>query len=365
MKRKILIIELWGLGDLTFATPVISAALEQDEVHLLGKKHAKALLEPSFPKVRFIAYDAPWTVFRGKYKLWKWNWIALVTLMLRLRREKYDIAISARNDPRDHLFMGLIDAKRRIGFMLEGPKRFFDMGRVFLTNRLKRGKNKQHKVEDWHQIGATIDLPAASAARPQLDHARYRTERVDRFFANVKKPVICLHTGAGTVLRRWPESYFARIIGLLRNHFDFHLFIVPEPLTLPSSLAESADTFVTDLTVHELADVLGRADLLICNDSGPAHIAAACGRPVIAIFGPGDPDWFHPWGNACKIVLRDICPWRPCFDYCKFTEPYCLTKLLPETVWPDLQQHIRKLLAEGELPDALLKNTVPLTAANV
>ncbi|HWB60929.1 MAG TPA: glycosyltransferase family 9 protein [Chthoniobacteraceae bacterium] len=357
MKRKILIVELWGLGDLTFATPVIAAALAQgDELHLLGKSHAKALLEPSYPEARFITYEAPWTVYKGKYRLWKWNWPELLSLVGKLRAEKFDIAVSGRDDPRDQLLMWLIGAKQRIGFVFEGARKRFDAGRLFLTRRLKRPQAKQHKVDDWHQMGAALDLPAVVNAGPRLDHSRYNTGISARFFASVTKPVICLHTGARIAVRRWPEKYFADIVGRLRKQFDFHLIVIPEPQSAaPDVLSEIADSFIADLGVGEMVDLLGRADLVLCNDSGPGHIAASCGRPVITIFGPSDPDWFRPWGDASKVVIRDICQWRPCFDYCHFSEPHCMTKLLPEIVWPEIEAQIRSLISGGRLSGALLK----------
>jgi len=105
------------------------------------------------------------------------------------------------------------------------------------------------------------------------------------------------------------------------------------------------------LTVPELVDVLGRVDLLLCNDSGPGHIAAACGRPVIPIFGPTNPRMVSAHGAiSITSVIRDICPWRPCFDYCKFSEPYCLTKLLPERMLPEIREHLERLLERGLLP---------------
>lgn len=361
MRRKILIVELWGLGDLTFSTPVIAAALASgDEVHLLGKPHAKELLGPSFPDLKFIPCNAPWTAYRGKYKLWRWDGLGLSRLLVRLRAEKYDVAVSVRNDPRDRLLMLLIGARERIGFAQKSLRTYFGLGRMFLTKRMERLKAKQHKVEDWRQIGGEIGLSAAVIADPVLDRTRYTTERVDCIFASVNKPVLCLHTGARIAVRRWPEKYFLQIIASLRESYDFHLIVIPEPQTLPSALTGIADVSLTDLSIHELTDVLGRSDLLLCNDSGPGHIAAACGRPVISIFGPSDPDWFRPWGGLHKVVLRDICPWRPCFDYCKFSEPYCMTHLLPQTVWPEVDGHIRKLIASGALPDRLVKNTAQL-----
>jgi heptosyltransferase-2 len=196
-----------------------------------------------------------------------------------------------------------------------------------------------------------LRLPGAAQAGPRLEHARYRSAAVDQMFAGCSgKPLICLHPGARIGVRRWPEQYFAYVIEKLRSHFEFQLILVPDPDGYGSGLSPLADKVLRPLTVPELVDVLGRVDLLLCNDSGPGHIAAACGRPVIPIFGPTDPDWFRPWGDQHHVVIRDICPWRPCFDYCKFSEPYCMTKLLPERVWPEIREHIEGLIERGLLP---------------
>ncbi len=353
-RRKMLIMELWGLGDLTFATPVIREAQKNFDVTLLGKGYARELLHPSFPSVEFIHYDAPWTAYLGKYDLWKWNWGELLRLIFRLRREHFNIAMSVRNDPRDHLFMWLIGAGERYGYPRHGS-------RIFLTHPLQRRQPKQHKVEDWREIGAAIGLPGMESADPGLRTRGYFSDKVESLFAEITKPVVCLHTGARIAVRRWPEEYFGEIIKRLRRHFDFHLVLIPEPDGYGSGLAPLANTFIRKLSVRELVDVLCRSDLLLCNDSGPAHIAACCGRPAIPIFGPSDPDWFRPWGDIHKVIIRDICPWRPCFDYCKFREPHCMTKLLPDTVWPEIQRHIMHLISDGALTSRLMK-TEPVFA---
>ena len=138
----------------------------------------------------------------------------------------------------------------------------------------------------------------------------------------------------------------------MRVSYDFHLILIPDPDGYGTSLTPLADTVVTGLTIPEMVDLLGRAHLLLCNDSGPAHLAAACGRPVIPVFGPTDPDWYHPWGNKAHVIIRDICPWRPCFDYCKFSEPHCLTKLSAEIAWPEITAHIERLSCKRILPRA-------------
>ena len=356
-RPKLLVLEFWGLGDLTFATPLLRAAQSHYDITVVGKEHAAQLLQPTFPDIRFISFDAPWSAYRGKYALWRWNWKELFALFHRLRSEHFAAAVSVRNDPRDHLFMLLAGARTRYGFPVKGSG-------AFLTHPLLRGSARQHKVKDWRDLSRVLDLPRMADDGPQLEHARYRSSTVDELFAGLSpKPIVCLHPGARIGVRRWPEAYFILIVEKLRAHFDFHLVLVPSPEGCGSALSALADLVLRPLTVPELVDVLGRADILLCNDSGPGHIAAACGRPVIPIFGPTDPDWFRPWGDQHHVVIRDICPWRPCFDYCKFSEPYCMTKLLPERVWPEIYQHLRNLLERGLLPPAFEKATPALTTS--
>src|SRR5580698_7750040 len=100
--------EFWGLGDLTFTTPLLREAEKTWDVTLAGKEYARPLLEPSFPGVSFVPYDAPWSAYRDKYNLWKWNWRGLLAFIARLRRARFDAAVSVRPDPRDHLLMWLI-----------------------------------------------------------------------------------------------------------------------------------------------------------------------------------------------------------------------------------------------------------------
>ncbi len=347
-RPKLLVMEFWNLGDLTFSIPLLREASKYWDVTLVGKEYANLLLAPTLPQIRFLAYDAPWSAYRDKYKLWKWNWRELLALIAHLRRERFDAAVSVRPDPRDHLLMWLIGAQRRYGFPLRGST-------VFLTDPLLRSKVKQHKVEDWRDIGKALKLPGMDAAEPQLDHAKYHSRRVDELLGGISKPLIGLHPGARIHVRRWPEPYFASIVEKLRRHFDFHLLLIPDPDGYGADLAPICDSVLPPVAVNELIDVLGRVDLLLCNDSGPGHLAASCGRPALPIFGPTDPDWFRPWGDIHQIIIRDICPWRPCFDYCKFQQPYCMTKLLPESAWPEIHEHIRALIDRGILPRMLVK----------
>lgn len=352
-RPKLLVLELWGLGDLTLATTLLQAAAERYEVTVVGKAHARALLGPSFPEVEFIPYDAPWTAYRGKYWMWKWRWDHLFSLLAQLRRRRFDAAVSVRSDPRDHLLMRIVSARERYGFPVRGSE-------ALLTHSLARSRPKQHRVEDWREIGRGLGLSGIDTAAPRLDHAQYRSSRVDELLAGLRKPLVCLHAGARIPVRRWPEKNFAYVIEQMRREYDFHLAVIPDPDGYGQGLSPLVDSMLTSLEVPDMVDVLGRADLVLCNDSGPGHIAAACGRPTFVVFGPGDPDCFRPWGETHHLVIEDICKWRPCYDYCKFPEPYCMTKLLPEIEWPKMRAHLEALITRGVLPRALRREEGPV-----
>ncbi len=352
--RKILIVELWGIGDLTFSTVLIRKALEAgDEVHLLGKPHAKELLELSFPSVRFISFEAGWTKFIHKYRIWNWNLRNFFFLLLRLRREKYDMAVSARNDPRDHFLMTLIGARRRFGFSQWGEG-------TLLTTAVKRSKGSlQHKVQDWRDLGTAMGYRNLLDADPKLTYPSYHSGYIDQILEGNDLPLLVLHVGARIAVRRWPVHYFEELVRRLRKAFYFYLILIPDPDGYGMELAPLANLVFEHLDLPELTNVIGRADLVLCNDSGPGHLAAICERPAISLFGPTEPSWFRPWGAWHRVLRRDFCSRLPCFDYCHFPEPYCMTRLTPALVWPEVEAHIRYLAANRKIPANFVPDDKP------
>lgn len=324
------------------ATTCIAPALRHFDVTVLGKPHAKLLLQPLFPQLQFVELEAPWTAFTGKYRVWRWNWRQLLRRIARLRRDRFDAAVSVREDPRDHLLMFLAGARRRFGFWRFGSA-------FFLTNPLRRNTAAQHRVQDWRQLAQALGIEGAAVSSPSLRSDRQPNNSV-HVAQRKARPAICLHTGARIPVRRWPESFFAELIKGLRMKLTFDLTIIPDPDGYGLSLQVLADVFLPRLEIDQLVHVLGSSDLVICNDSAPSHIAAAQDVPVIALFGPTNPAWYRPWGSKHHVVIRDICPYRPCFDYCRFAQPYCLTKLRPAEVWLEIEQYVERLRQQNGLP---------------
>jgi heptosyltransferase-2 len=287
-----------------------------------------------------MEFDAPWTVFRGKYRLWRWPWREIFQVLAQLRRGRFDVAVSVRRDPRDHLLMWLAGARQRVGFLTR-------WSRGFLNDPILEYDPNAHVVENWWRLQDRILGAAMPHHAPRLAADPFLVEQMSVRLGRPAKPIVAFHCGARIAVRRWPEGYFRQLIVSLRQKFDFHLVLIPDPDGYGSSLADLADHTFSQLSMVELVALMSCCRQLICNDSGPGHIAAALGTPVIAIFGPTHPDRFRPFGNDHLVVIRDFCALRPCLDYCQFQENYCLTKLKPALVYPEIEDFCASL---GRIP---------------
>jgi heptosyltransferase-2 len=89
--------------------------------------------------------------------------------------------------------------------------------------------------------------------------------------------------------------------------------------------------------------VLSQCRLLVCNDSGPMHLANLLGVPIVAIFGPQRPESFGPRGERDRVVIRPEFSCRPCFDYCIFDQPYCLRAISEDEVYHAAESVLQQL----------------------
>jgi ADP-heptose:LPS heptosyltransferase len=335
-KKKCLIVELWWIGDAVLMTAVLQGLLADGwEVTVLGKAQARRLLEGTYPQVKWIIFDAPWTAFRGKYRLWRYPWRTIARVLLEVRRGQFDAAVSIRHDPRDQFLLWLARVPRRIGF--RAP-----FGSRFLNEIIPPPPQPGHRVEDWWLAQAKVSPTAQSLFPPRLMPDPEPAEKYRALYARDPRPVLALHCGARNLVRRWPARYLHELISALRAEFNFQLALFPDVDGYGGELADLADHTFTGLGLDELAAALAGARVFIGNDSGPGHLADSLGVHIITIFGPGDPTMMRPFADRNLLVIRDICPYHPCSDYCRFPEPYCLTQLTPAIVLRDVRAYLLK-----------------------
>lgn len=320
MKPKLLIIELWGLGDLVIATPFLQAARERFQVTLVAKPYAVDLGARFWPEVTVIPYVAPWTAFQGKYRLWKWPWRETARLWRRLSRSRFDVGLSARWDPRDHFMLRAVRVRKRLGF----PRL---RSQIFLTHPQEKPDPRDHRYEYWRVMGRALDLPLPHQAAPSPTATR-------------KQGDILVHTGAGQPIRVWPLDRYQGLITRLRKA-GYGVTVACDPDQRDWWLRAGESNVATPQTVAELLGLLDRAGSFLGNDSGPGHLAALCGVPTFSFFGPQLPEWFAPLHPSGVCMEGKPCPYKPCSDYCRFPTPRCLWDISETEAWSHVESFVR------------------------
>jgi heptosyltransferase-2 len=324
-KPKLLVVELWGMGDLVIATPFLQAASQRFSVTLLAKPYAKDLQGRFWPDVNVVPFIAPWTAFERKYYLWRWPWREMFRLWRRLRAETFDYGLSARWDPRDHLLLKLARAKTRLGFQRMGSK-------MFLSAAIARPELRMHRYENWRVMGAALGFELPAKHKLMLPRNRLEGD-------------ILIHTGAGQPVRVWPLERYRNLVKRLRQN-GFCVRVACDPDQRNWWLEAGEQNVTTPHTVRELIAELDQSAIFIGNDSGPGHLAAFCGLPTFTLFGPQLPEWFAPLHPASEWIEGKACPYKPCSDYCQFPAPYCMVNSGEEEVWQHVERFVHQTLAE-------------------
>jgi ADP-heptose:LPS heptosyltransferase len=326
VKAKLLVVELWGLGDLIIATPFLQAASQRYEVTLAAKPYAMDLQRRFWPDVRVVPFVAPWTAFRfkDKYRLYAWPWREMFRLLKALRTQRFDFGLSARwGDPRDHLLLLLAGAKTRLGFPRLGSG-------IILTRPLARPEPQAHRYEYWRVMARVLgfDMPAREALA--LPHLHPGVE-------------VLVHTGAGQPVRVWPLERYRTLVARLRRK-GYRVQVACDPDQRTWWLQAGEKDVAMPRTVTELFALADRAGAFIGNDSGPGHLVAFCGVPTFTLFGPQVPEWFAPLHPGSDWLEGKACPYKPCSDYCRFPVPYCMANSQEEEVCALVESFVARML---------------------
>jgi ADP-heptose:LPS heptosyltransferase len=318
MKSKLLVLEVWALGDLVLATPFLQAAADKYEVTLLAKPMARELQARFWPGINIIQFTLPWTTFHRKYVLHNWPWPGLFNLARQLHRYHFDSAVSARWDPRDHFLMRLSGAKQRIGFPRLGSS-------VFLSHALPHPGTTCHRYHYWQLLGQALGLELP----------------IQRPFAKTASgSQVVIHTGSSHPVRVWPLDRVLAIAKRLRQT-GYPVRVLCDANQESWWLDQGENVGVPN-SISELIAALEGAAVLIGNDSGPGHLAAAMGIPTFTFFGCQLTSRFIPQNCESEAIEGKNCHYKPCSDHCHFERPHCILDVGIEEVWPKLESFVRK-----------------------
>jgi heptosyltransferase-2 len=274
---------------------------------------------------------APWTAFRRKYRLLAWPWREMFRLTRSIRASRFDLAVSARWDPRNHFLLALAGARQRFGIPRLGSQ-------IFLTHPIVRPDPDAHRYENWRALGRALglDMPVREEIQPVP-----RVSGQERW--------ILVHTGAAQAVRVWPLENYRQLVSRLRQK-QLRVQVACDPNQRNWWLQNGESGVATPANVTELIALADQAYGFIGNDSGPGHLAAFTGVPTFTIFGPQLPEWFAPLHPAAQWAEGKACPYKPCSDYCRLAQPICLTSWTEPEIWARVEPFVQKLKRPDPLP---------------
>lgn len=255
-------------------------------------------------------------------------------LGLELRAGRYDQALVLPNSWKSALPPWFAGIPLRTGFCGEA--------RWGLLNDLRR--LDPQKLPQMADRFAALALPADAALpaplpRPALQSsAAQQQQLLARLGIDPSRPAVAFCPGAEYgPAKRWPERHFAALARLLAAR-GYAIWLVgsPKDHAVAETIAQDAAGLCTNLCgktdIAEAADLLAAARLVVTNDSGLMHVAAAVGRPVIALYGSSSPLFTPPLSAAARIVTLNL-ECSPCFKRnCPLGHLKCLNDLAPERV---------------------------------
>ncbi|MCE5334261.1 MAG: lipopolysaccharide heptosyltransferase II [Desulfobacteraceae bacterium] len=322
--RKILVRSTNWIGDAVMTTPAMGAvrsAFPSAEIVLLANPLVSELMSPHPYCDRVIVYDKKGR-HGGVRGLWR--------LCAGLARERFDLAVLFQNAIEAAIIARLARIPVRAGYSTDG--------RGFL---LTHSVPVTREVRSLHHTAYYLNLLQNLGIAPSGSGLRLQTTEPERAWAaDTLGPGswAAINPGAAYgAAKRWYPERFARVADRLASEFGFSILLVGGPGEVPIGMEIERETgacpenMIGGTSVRRMMALLERMDLVVTNDSGPMHVAAAFDRPVAALFGPTDHTTTSPLCSRHRIVRKDI-ECAPCLKRECPTDHRCMAEISVEDV---------------------------------
>lgn len=348
--RNIALVRLGAIGDVLRVLPALDA------------------LRRAWPRARLTWFveDASASLLEGAWQLdelvviprkrWRKRWAVNKLAVLhelrafysRLARRRFDLVFDFHGNLRSAMVVGRLRG-RKLGFARPYSKE----GSALLLDVAVRPSCGLH----GHKLAWNEELLAAAGvdargARAQLRVPEVFRAEVDehcRASLRAERPLVAFHPGVSLFaqLKAWSTGQFAALGDLLAERLGAQILLSwgpgEQPLARAVQAAMRHRAVLTRRTRHllELGRYFERADVVVAADTGPLHLAAALGRPVVALFGPKDPGKYGPVSAGGVRVAREPVHCSPC-TLRRCPDNICMQRLHPEAVY----EAVAGLLAE-------------------
>jgi len=320
--RRLLVIKLRAIGDVLLSTIVTRNLREffpESEIHFLTERASLDVLggNPFIDAV--VVYDR--------------KTMTGVDLIRRIRKNGYDLVFDLFGNPRSALVAYLSGARYRVGFRFRARSYAYN---IVVPPRGDVVHNTQFNLDALEAVGVPI-VDRNIYFTPSADAERSAEEYFSR--SDTTAPlVVGINTGGGWYTKRWGLDRYALLADRLVEEFGATILLTWGPGQLPearevASLMKHAALIPPATSLSELGAMLKRCSIVVSNDSGPMHIAAAVGTPVLGIYGPTSPDLQGPFGPRNLTVRNEGLDCLGCnLTSCPIDHP-CMQDLSVERVF--------------------------------
>ncbi len=332
--KKILFVRLRLIGDVLMTTPslkVLKESFPEAKIYYLVEPPQDELLRgnPDIDELIVIRRDS--------------SFKELLSLVRRMRRERFDVAIDFHGGPRASFLTLLSGAKLRIGYNYSPRKIFYHL-------KVERGVKEGYIHSVLNQFNLIKALGVESEDLPplfmqELDSSeREKLEKILEESDLEEKKFIVMHVSAGNQYREWGVENWKKLIEIILNkgkNLKVALIgsekdlIYEEHLKFPIVVS-----FIGKLNLREVRELIKKSLLFVGPDSGPMHIASTTETPIIALFGPTTPSVFGPWKKEA-VIIEGSTDCRPCNQKRCDYNFRCIREIKPETVFKEMERILK------------------------
>jgi heptosyltransferase-2 len=317
----------------TPALRAIGASFPHAELCAVGNEIARDVISLSGAGARFVGFDRHASRGGGDPSRGKgpgrrkgageaqaagagasqWSWSAALSA---LRSRRWDLGVVFAESFSSALLLRLAGARRTVGYGTDG-RRFL----LSVALRRERLGLRPHLVREYMALAVAAgardidEIPSLIVGEPLGAEARDLLSRAD---LDAGRPLVGLCPGAAYgPSKRWPAERFSAVGRELESRgASIAVFGSAAEVDLASEVSRTipgSASLAGMTSVGLLAGCLSQCAVVIANDSGAAHLAAAVGAPVVAIFGSTDASWTRPIGPRVAVVKTEDLPCVPCF----------------------------------------------------
>lgn len=304
------------LGDAVMTTPAVSAlrgAYPRVRIVVLAKPLVAELFRHHPDVDEVMVYERP-----GRHE----SAIGRLRMAGELRRRRFDAALLLQNAFDAALLAFLARIPERAGYATDGRW-------MLLTHPVRVTPDilAQHEVEYYLRLLERLGIPRPVSPSLRVavtdDERAAVGTRLERLGIERGKPILAINPGAtfGSA-KRWYPDRFAAVADALSGEWGAAVVLLGSTAEAPlageieAAMGRPPVNLAGKTTVREMMALLSVSSFLVTNDSGPMHIGAALGVPLVAIFGPTNWRRTSPWTTRARIVRVDVdcspCMLREC-----------------------------------------------------